>query len=89
MKEKEQIEKCWDEFLRDEIHYSNQLEHMGYEAVFKAGFMAAKRNMPVIELPKPEDMYDKGDQWMGRFFADGYIHNALTGAGIKYTIKGE
>lgn len=51
------------------------------------GFLLAKRNMKVIELPEPEDMYDQGGYWLGRFFADGYIHNAITEAGYQYEVK--
>jgi hypothetical protein len=79
----EQAENCWDEFLRDEIHYSNKLEHMGYEAVFNAGFMAAKRNMPVIELPKPI----QSDGF--KYWHEMDIAHALDNSGISYTIKGK
>ena len=50
-------------------------------------FLHGKRSQQVIELPQPEDMYDKGDMWLGRFFADGYVHNAITAAGYKYKVK--
>lgn len=63
----DQIEKCWNDFLRDEIKYSNELEHMGYEGAFKAGFIAAKRNMPVVELPKPELCFTSSPSGHGAF----------------------
>ncbi len=53
------------------------------------GFLVAKRSMPTIELPTPEDMYDLGGTWLGRFWADGFVHNAITAAGYSYRVKNE
>jgi hypothetical protein len=46
------------------------------------GFLMAKRNMPVIELPDPNDFSRVGD-----YFKSIKYHMELSG--IQYTIKGE
>lgn len=81
MDDKELVDKCWDDFIKNEITYSNELEHIGYEGIFRAGFEAAKRSQPSVVLPKPDHYYCDSDHYDAQD-----VHAALTAAGIKYTI---
>jgi len=55
------------------------------------GFLMAKRNMPVVELPKPEMCFTSSARSHKSF---AYVHldpliSSLESAGIQFTIKGE
>ena len=53
------------------------------------GFLMAKRNMPVIELPQGHLMDDPDGMGSGRYIMIETVERALNRAGAKYTIKGE
>lgn len=69
------VDKCWDDFIKNEITYSNELEHIGYEAIFRAGFEAAKRSQPIVKVDR-----------IRRYGSPDDILACISEAGIKYTI---
>lgn len=91
MKEAEQIEVLRKQFESefDDVSqkYDSGIYRNAHRESMWQGFLMAKRSQPVIELPEPEDMYDKGDMWLGRFIADGYVYNAIIAAGCKCKFK--
>jgi thiamine pyrophosphokinase len=93
MTEQEQIEKWREEFIsinrtkRDTSFFNGRFLDDRTEILFH-GFLMAKRNMPVVELPSPFYIAIKsGGEYL--FFGKEDTLFQLTSKGIKYTIKGE
>jgi hypothetical protein len=99
MTEQEQIEKWREEFcefmkkdkpllplgmLKDLSAFADRDVWYLFE-----GFLMAKRNMPVIELPKGHIMDDPDGMGRGRYLMIETVERALNRAGAQYTIKGE
>ena len=75
----------WEIFVSKFNTESDEWLDMNLDMVFKAGYDAAKRSTPVVELP---DMFR--DYYLGRPSYDAEnVHKSLTAAGINYRIKGE
>lgn len=87
MDDKELVDKCWDYFIKNEITYSNELEHIGYEGIFRAGFEAAKRSQPSVVLPKGHSMDDPDGMGRGRYLMIESVERAITRAGYNYEVK--
>lgn len=83
----EPIEKWkeeWNSFVSKFNTESDEWLDMGLDMVFRAGYEAAKRSQPVVDIPAP----GKTDHASAAFYAC-KIFQALTDAGIQYRIKGE
>ena len=66
----DQIEKWQEEFEKFAGGFDlfgNEWQDMGNDEIFKAGWLAAKRNMPVVELPKPELCFTSSPSGHGAF----------------------
>lgn len=85
--DQQQIEAWISDFWELVESSPDSIKNSEYNQIRLEGFLIAKRSMQPIELPTPEDMYDPGGTWLGRFWADGYVHNSITAAGYSYRVK--
>ena len=82
----EPIEKWkeeWNSFVSKFNTESDEWLDMGLDMVFKAGYEAAKRSQPAVEIPR------LGDFHIATSLSYKNMIDSLTAAGINYRIKGE
>lgn len=94
MTDAEQIEAWRKEFesnLRSKWQYQKKIVNGKYSSQtlenMWQGFLMAKRSQPVIELPRPRDLYSQDYVYEGQYNFDHEIHEAIAKAGYKYEVK--
>ena len=80
--DKELLKKCWDEYTDQFDLFGDEWHDLGCDEIFKAGFEAANRGRNNFIIPA---RYWASNHETAVFFEED-IFEALTAAGIKYTI---